>query len=181
MSSTVFRGGAKQFARHHNRGFAMKFNDFRNAIRLPAAKLFGSNTSVLTATLCHDLSDLRRWLFVPVQRDLFPKIEIADQQNCNVHHHFVKAVAAQSSKNHRPWVKENGFHVEKDKDHRYQVKLHGKRLARVSGWLHSPFIRLLFGAVWPAPADQYRKAADQSGQDGGDQEVQDPRPIALQT
>src|SRR5882757_4936290 len=121
MSSTVFRGRAKQFSRNHNRRFAMKFNDFRNAIRVPDAKLFGYNTSVLTATLCHDLSDLRRWLFVPVQRALFPKIEIADQQNCNVHHHFVKAVAAMFTKlpiYKCPGVKKNGFHVEKDKDHR---------------------------------------------------------------
>ena len=58
--AAVFGRGQKQFARHYQRRFAMKFDDFRNRVRIPGAKSFGYNISVLTATLCHDLSDLAR-------------------------------------------------------------------------------------------------------------------------
>jgi hypothetical protein len=57
MSATKFCRGAKKFARHYQRGFTMKFDDFRNRLRVPRAKPFSYNISVLTATLCHDLSD----------------------------------------------------------------------------------------------------------------------------
>src|SRR6266481_2565136 len=58
--AAIFGGSAKQFARHHQRCFVMKLDDFRNRLRIPGAKAFGYNISVLTATLCHDLSDLAR-------------------------------------------------------------------------------------------------------------------------
>jgi hypothetical protein len=51
ICATVFRGGPQQFARHHNRRFAVKFDHFRYRIRVPTAKLFGYNISALTATL----------------------------------------------------------------------------------------------------------------------------------
>jgi len=54
VGATVFRCGTKQLAWHHNRRFAMKFDDFRNRVRVPFAKLLGYKISVLTATFCHD-------------------------------------------------------------------------------------------------------------------------------
>ena len=60
ISATKFCGGAKKFSRHYQRRFTMKFDDFRNRLRVPLAKAFGYNISVLTATLCHDLSDFAR-------------------------------------------------------------------------------------------------------------------------
>jgi len=56
--AAVFRGGTEQFARHHQCCFTTKLDDFRNRLRVPSAKPFGYNISVLT--LCHDLSDLAR-------------------------------------------------------------------------------------------------------------------------
>src|SRR5258707_14502093 len=106
---------------------------------------------------------------MPVQRTLFPKIEIAYEQNRDVNHHLVEAVTAESPKYHGPRVKKNRFDVEKDKNHRHQIKLHEKGLARVAGRLHAALVSLLFGAIWPPPADQNGKGADQSSQDGGDQ------------
>ena len=58
--AAVFGGGAEQFARHQQRCFAMKLDDFGNRVWVPGANSFGYNISVLTATLCHDLSDLAR-------------------------------------------------------------------------------------------------------------------------
>src|SRR6267154_4401127 len=106
---------------------------------------------------------------MPVQRTLFPQIEIADQQDRDVNHHFVKAISPESAENNRPRVKKNRFYIEKNENHRDQVKLHGKWLAGIAGRLHAALVSLLFGATWPPPADQNGKGADQSGQDGGDQ------------
>src|SRR6267154_5914909 len=106
---------------------------------------------------------------MPVQRTLFPKIEIADQQDRDVNHHFIKAISPESAKNHRPRVEKNRFHIEKNKNHRDQVKLHGKWLASITGRLHAALVSLLLGASWPPPTDYNGKGADQSGQQGGDQ------------
>src|SRR6266853_6431418 len=99
---------------------------------------------------------------MPVQRTLFPKIEIADQQDRDVNHHFIKTIAPEGAENDCPRVKKNRFHIEKNKNHSHQIKLHGKRLARVAGRLHAALVSLLFGAVWPPPADYNGKGADQS-------------------
>src|SRR6266851_10186954 len=98
---------------------------------------------------------------MPVQRTLFPKIEIADQQDRDVKHHFVKAIPPEGAENHRPRVKKNRLHIEKNKNHRDQVKLHRKWLTGIAGRLHPALVSLLFGAIWPPPADQNRKGADQ--------------------
>src|SRR5262249_50738206 len=142
--ATEFRRGAKELTGHNERRFTVKFNDFRDRVRVPSAKLFDYNLSVLPATVCHVMSELRRPLLVPVQRALLPKIEIPNQKDCNVQHHFIKAITPELAENHRPRVKENRFHVEKNKDHRDEVKFDGEGLARVAGRLHATFVSLLF-------------------------------------
>ena len=51
VHATMFGSDTQQFPRHDNRRFSVKLKHFRNRIRIPCAKLFGYNTSVLTAAL----------------------------------------------------------------------------------------------------------------------------------
>jgi len=89
----ALRHGPKQILRHYNRGFAPEFNDFRNGLWAPRAQALDNNTSFLAGRLRHNaIPQALLLLFMPVQRALFPKIEITDQENGDVHHHFYKAV-----------------------------------------------------------------------------------------
>ena len=83
----------KQVSWHYDRRFAPGFNHFHNGRWGPRTQVFDNNISLLAGRLCHNFQSHER-LFVPVQRALFPEIEITDQKNGNVNHHFDKAVPA---------------------------------------------------------------------------------------
>src|SRR5205814_940263 len=101
--------------------------------------------------------------FNPVERALFPEINVPDQQDGNIDQHLYEAIDAKTVRNLEhilidvsPWVQEDGLYVEQNKDHGDQVELHGKRLARVARRFHAAFVSLLFCAVWAAPSYQSR-------------------------
>src|SRR6266850_7214845 len=130
--------------------------------------------SATTLAFCLSLSGtiypiLRRWLGMPVERPFFPKIEIANQQDRDINHHFIEAVTPEGAKNHRPRVQKDGFHVKKYENHGHEIEFYGKRLACVAGRLHAAFVSLLLGAIRTAPADDNGKGADQSSQNSRDQ------------
>src|SRR5271157_5975766 len=97
---------------------------------------------------------------MPVKCALLPEIDVSDQQDGNVKHHFYEpkpprcCVMRQILENVRPGIEEYSLNVEQDEDHRYQVKLDGKGLAGIPRGRHTTFIRLHLGLVWAAPSDQ---------------------------
>src|SRR5882672_1421768 len=159
--------------RDHDGRFAVKFDHLFDGFWVPGAQMLDHSISVLIDVLRHSFSLTRSGLLVPVQRALFPEIEVTDQQDGNVYHHFDKAVQSQLAKYQRPRIQKNRFHIEQNKDHRHEVELYGKGFARVAGRLHTTFVGLLLGLVWAAPADQLRKARNRASKEGGNQQVYD--------
>jgi len=54
VGATALGVGAQKLARHHNRGFAAKFNDLRDSLFIPRAQAFGYSISVFTGRLRHN-------------------------------------------------------------------------------------------------------------------------------
>ena len=90
--ATFLRRGAQQRMGHHDSRFAVKFDDLFYGFWVPRTQMLDHSISVLIDVLRHSFSFTRFELLVPVQRALFPKIEVTDQQDSNVYHHFHKAV-----------------------------------------------------------------------------------------
>src|ERR1700756_1784958 len=103
---------------------------------------------------------LRR-LLAPVERALFPEINVPDQQDGNVEEHLHVAIHAKGVRylehvavNIRPGIQKNGLNIEQNKDHRYEIELYRKRLARIARGFHTAFIGFLLSPVGTPPADQ---------------------------
>src|SRR5260370_243040 len=152
VPAAVFCRGSEEFARHDDRDLAAEFNHFRDRFRVPRTQAFGYNISVFTGRLRHDFESQMRRLLMPVQRALFPEIQITDQQDGYVEHHLPEAVPPQTAKDVGPGVQEDGFHVEQNENHRYEVKFDRDGCARVACRFHAAFVRLLLGPAWPPPA-----------------------------
>src|SRR6476646_11383380 len=127
--------GAKGFAWKNQCGFAAEFNDFLDGVRIPGAQVLNHNISFLTDILGHRFETLRRMLILmPVERAFLPQIEVADQQDGDVDHHLHEPVHADTRRyfykvtvNVGPWIQKDGFHVEKNENHRDEIKSHGYR------------------------------------------------------
>ena len=100
----MFRRCPEEFAWHDDRSLSSVFTDFRDRFRVPRTQALSDNISVFTGRLRHDLESHLRRLFMPVQRALFPKIQITDQQDGDVEHHLPEAVPPQTAKNVGPGV-----------------------------------------------------------------------------
>src|SRR5713101_1714302 len=117
---------------------------------------------------------------VPVESALLPEIEVTNQQDGNVKHHLCEAKPVQVPKDVSPRIQEDGFHVEKDENHRHEIKFDGKGLASVPGRLHAALVRELLGAAGPAPADKDRGEQEDAGKNHGENQIQEKRGIRLQ-
>ena len=78
LLAAAFSSGSKQLGRHNDRGFASEFYDFSDRLRVPRTQLLGYNISVLAGSFRHDFESRKRRLFMPVQRALFPEIEVTN-------------------------------------------------------------------------------------------------------
>ncbi len=100
LVATALGSGPEQLARHDDRRFAAILDYFRNAIRVPRPQVFcrkqvsADDTSVLVGILRQFFLIPKRRLVMPVQRALFPKIKVTDQQDADIHHHLCEAVPA---------------------------------------------------------------------------------------
>src|SRR6516162_8574212 len=114
---------------------------------------------------------------MPVQRALLPEIDVSDQENGDIKHHFDEAkpprlhVASQIFEDVRPRVEKDGLDVEENEHHGHQVELNGKRLAGVACRGNPAFVGLLFRFVWAAPANERRNSDEQTGEYGGYKQV----------
>src|SRR6266567_3113400 len=153
VPAAVFCRGSEEFARHDDRGLAPECNHFHDRFRVPRTQAFGYNISVFTGRLRHDFESQMRRLFMPVQRALFPEIQITDQQDGYVEHHLPEAVPPQTAKDVGPGVQEDGFHIEQNENHRHEVELDGEGFPRVTCGFHAAFVRLLVGPKTRADTD----------------------------
>src|SRR5215470_15057269 len=166
--TTLLRSCAHKAMRDNNGRLAVEFDDFFDYSWIPRAQMLDDSLSVLVCVIRHSFLFTRCRLFVPVERALFPEIEISDQQDGNVDHHLEKAIPAETAKNISPRVKKNRFHVEQNEDHCDEIKLHGKGFASVAGRFHTAFVCLKLSLAWAAPANELRKACDNPSQESGD-------------
>lgn len=109
--TTLLGGGAQKAMGNNNSGLTAEFDYVLDRSRIPRPQMLDDSTSALVCVR-HSFSFTRYRLFVPVQRALFPEIEVTNQQDGDVNHHFQKAVPSQTAKNIGPWVKKDGFHIE---------------------------------------------------------------------
>ena len=65
--------------RDHEGGLAAKFDHFFDGFGVPGTQMLDQSISVLIDVLRHSFSFTRFELLVPVQRALFPEIDIPDQ------------------------------------------------------------------------------------------------------
>jgi len=143
------------------------------------AQVLGHNISALAGILGHRFEVLRRRLILmPIERAFFPQIEVTHQKYGDVYHNFQEAVHADTGGhsykvpvNIRPGIQEDGFHVEKNENHRHQIESYGDGRARVARGLHAAFVRLLLRAARPAPAHQHGSSRQRPGQRRGNQQV----------
>src|SRR5207249_557964 len=119
-----------------------------------------------------------RQLFVPVERTLFPEIDIPDQQDGDINQHLEESIPAHADGllDHiaidvRPRVQEDCFHVEQNKDHGHKVEFYGKRFASIACGFHAAFVSLLFGATWAAPSYQDGSGGQRAGKGHSQQQV----------
>lgn len=114
---------------------------------------------------------------MPVERALFPEIDIANQQNCDIKHHFQETkdssvgMAGQIFEDESPWIKEDGFHVKENEHHGDQVELHGKRFAGVAGGSNAAFVGLHLGFIRTSPADEGGYQDQRAGQSRSNEQV----------
>src|SRR6516225_188609 len=114
---------------------------------------------------------------MPVQRALLPEIDVSDQEDGDIKHHFYEAkpprfhVASQILEDVRPWVKKDGLDVEENEHHGHQVELYGKRFASVARRRDPAFVGLLLGFVRAAPANERRNGNQHTGEYGGYKQV----------
>jgi len=153
--ATFLCGGAQQAVRDHNCCLTVKLDHFFHGFCIPGTQMFDDNISALIGIVRHSFSLTRSSLFVPVQRALFPEIEVTDKQNRDVYHHFHEAVQTEIPEDEGPWIKKNRFDIEQDKNHCNQVKFYREGFTRVAGRLHATFVRLEFGFAWAPPADDF--------------------------
>src|SRR5215470_18232006 len=135
--------------------------------------MLDDSISVLVCVFRHSFLSTRFRLFVPVQRALFPKIEVTNQQDGDVYHHFQKTVPSQTAKNVGPWVEKNGFHIEQNENHCYEIKFYRERLASIAGRLHATFVSLQLSLGRAPPADDLGKTGDNPSKKRGNQELYD--------
>src|SRR5580658_6553814 len=74
---TALSDRPQDFARKNDRRFAPEFNYFLNSVWIPSTQVLDDNISFLAGTLSHRREALRRRLILmPVERALFPQIEV---------------------------------------------------------------------------------------------------------
>src|SRR5208283_2221689 len=97
---------------------------------------------------------------MPVECALLPEIDVSNQQNGYIQHHFDEAepphcgVVNQILENVCPRIEEYGLDVEQDEDHLHEIKLHRERLAGISRGCYATLVGLQLGLVWTAPSDE---------------------------
>src|ERR1700732_2214948 len=121
-----------------------------------------ASTTTLAFWLVFSVTDsespLRR-LFMPVERALFPQINVPDQEDSDVNEHLYEPKSSHAHRaldhvaiNIGPRVQEDRFHIEQNENHRYEIEFDGEGLPGVAGGHHAAFVRLLLGAIGAAPA-----------------------------
>jgi len=169
--ATFPRRRAQETMGNNDRGFAAGFDNVFDRFRIPRAQMLDDSISVLVYVLRHSFSFTRYRLFVPVQRALFPEIEVTNQQDGDVYHHFDKTIQSQLAKHVGPRIQKNRFHIEQNENHRDQVKLYREGFTGVACGLHATLIGLQLGLAGAPPADQLGKASDKAGKYGGNQQL----------
>src|SRR6267142_533470 len=169
---------AQKPVRQNNGRLAAKFDHVLDGFGIPRAQMLDDSISVLVCVVRH-LFSLTRSLLVPVQRALFPEIEITNQQDGEVYHHFDKAIPSKTAKYVGPRIQENSFYVEQNKNHIDQIVFDREGLPGVSGRVHTAFIGLQLGLGGAPPADQLRKGCDHASKKCGSQQVYDERTICM--
>jgi len=161
ISATARGNVAQHVARNDDGSLAAKLDHFTDRVGIPSTQSLDHNISNLVAVVRHSsrILQLRR-LFMPVERALFPEIDVPNQQDGNVHEHLCEAISPHLYRmpdhvpvNVSPGIQEDRFYVKQDKDHGYEVKLHGERLACVARRFHPALVSLLFSAIWAPPSD----------------------------
>src|ERR1700737_2394799 len=156
VSATALGNVAQYVARNDDGSLAAKLDHFTDRVGIPSTQSLDHNISNLVAVVRHSsrILQLRR-LFMPVERALFPEINVPNQEDGNVHEHLCEAIAPHLYRmpdhvpiNVSPGIQEDRFYVKQDKDHGYEVKLHGERLACVARGFHPALVSLLFSAIW---------------------------------
>ncbi len=96
--STLQGDGPQQVVWNDEGGLAVILDDLRDRLRVPQAKLFDYNISFcigklrLVTHVAEVLEGLALLLLsVPVERALLPEIDITDQENGYIYHHFYEA------------------------------------------------------------------------------------------
>ena len=179
MVATAFGHGPQYLPRQNDGRFAAEFNHFLDGVWIPRTQVLDDNISALAGILGHRFESLRRRLvLMPVERAFFPQIEVPDQKDGDVYHHFREAVHPDARRHLdqvavdvRPWIQKNGFHVEKYENHRHQIKSYGDWRARISRGLHAAFVGLLLSAARASPAHQHRGSRQRPGKRRGNQQV----------
>ena len=93
--TTSLRHTPQNLSRQNNRRLPAKLNHFLDRVGIPRAQVFNYNISVLAGILSHRFEALRRSLvLVPVQRALFPQIEVTDQEYSDIDHHLGESIQA---------------------------------------------------------------------------------------
>src|ERR1700757_17448 len=114
---------------------------------------------------------------MPVERALLPEIDVTDQQDGDIEHHFYEAepvctgIASQVLKNVRPRVEKDRLHVEQDEYHRHEVKFHRKRFPRITRRGDPTLIGLLFRFIGAPPPDERRNEDQSTSEKGSNQQV----------
>src|SRR5271155_6164566 len=97
---------------------------------------------------------------MPVECTPLQEIDITDQQDGHIKHHFYEAepaclwISGQILKDVSPRKQEYGLDIKQDKDHRHKIKFHRERLAGIPGRCYPAFIRLRFGFTGPPPTNE---------------------------
>lgn len=105
-------------------------------------------------------------LLLEVERALFERVNVAHHQDRNKTEHAPEDEPALLDRvfvNHRPGIHENDLEVEKDKEHRDEIKLHAESRMPFPLRNHTAFVRGVFGsgalsACSNQNADEQRRA-----------------------
>src|SRR6185369_3095129 len=79
---------------------------------------------------------------LPFQGSFFPYINIAYEENQHENPHLHKAKNPETLEKDRPWVKENTFNIEQDKQHRNKIELDREALLSSPYRITSALVRL---------------------------------------
>src|SRR6185437_15033198 len=116
---------------------------------------------------------------LPLQRALFPQINVADHQDSNVQQHLDKTEHIQLLENDGPGIKENGFDIEQYENHCHHVEMHRIRLACVARGTSAALVGLLLRADLQV-ASNSRRSNNKNGRDSrGEQDNQQQSSVTV--